>query len=63
MWPLLLCSMAVVFIAVERILYYRKVISPEAFVSADECGEKEGSPRYGGRCARGCGFSGLPDHR
>ena len=32
MWPLLLCSMAVVFIAVERILYYRKVISPEAFV-------------------------------
>lgn len=32
MWPLLLCSMAVVFIAVERILYYRKVISPEAFI-------------------------------
>ena len=32
MWPLLICSMAVVFIAVERILYYRKVISPEAFV-------------------------------
>lgn len=32
MWPLLLCSMAVVFIAVERILYYRKAISPEAFV-------------------------------
>ena len=32
-------------------------------LSADECGEKEGSPRYGGRCARGCGFSGLPDHR
>lgn len=32
MWPLLLCSMAVVFIAVERILYYRKAVSPESFV-------------------------------
>ena len=32
MWPLLLCSLAVIFLAVERYMYYRQAISDTKFV-------------------------------
>ena len=32
MWPLLLCSVLSISIALERAMYYRKVISPSAFL-------------------------------
>ena len=32
MWPLLLCSILSISIALERAMYYRKVISPSAFL-------------------------------
>ena len=31
MWPLLLCSLAVIFLAVERCIYYRQKISKTEF--------------------------------
>ena len=57
MWPLLLCSMAVVFIAEERILYYRKVISPEAFV-LQFCQLMNAGKRKEARDMAGCRASG-----
>lgn len=32
MWPLLFCSLAVIFLAVERYVYYRQAISDTKFV-------------------------------